>query len=89
MISTSAQILNANLKKLRIRHTLTQERVAELAGLDYKFLQSIENGRRPNVTLQTLDKLAAVFGIKGHQLIALRLPQTTLAKNSVSSRSTQ
>jgi len=78
--SSSASILLKNIKLLRERHGLSQERVAELSGIDYKFYQSIETGRRPNVTLSTLDQIAAAYGIPGHKLISHRLPRTAIAK---------
>jgi len=80
--SSSASLLLKNVKLLRQRHGLTQERVAELSGLDYKFYQSIETGRRPNVTLSTLDQIAGVYGISGHKLISPRLPRTVVPKAS-------
>jgi transcriptional regulator with XRE-family HTH domain len=80
--SSSASLLLKNIKLLRERHELTQERVAELSGIDYKFYQSIETGRRPNVTLSTLGQIAVVYGIPGHKLISSRLPRTTVPKTS-------
>ena len=69
-----------NIKLLRIRHDLTQEGVAELSGIDYKFYQAFETGRRPNVTLSTLDLIAGVYGLTGDKLIGARLPRTTVLK---------
>jgi len=69
-----------NIKLLRIRHDLTQERVAELSGIDYKFYQALETGGRPNVTLSTLDRIAGVYGLTGDKLIGARLPGMTLLK---------
>jgi len=63
-----------------MRHALTQEGVAELAGVDYKFYQAVETGRRPNVTLSTLDQIAKVYGLTGDKLIATRLPRTFVSK---------
>ncbi len=80
MPSASAKILRENLKRLRTRHGLTQEQVAELSRVDYKFYQAIEAGRRPNVTLTTLDQLAVVYGVTGCKLIAERLPKTSVKK---------
>jgi transcriptional regulator with XRE-family HTH domain len=84
--SSSASLLLKNIKLLRERHGLTQERVAELSGIDYKFYQSIETGRRPNVTLSTLDQIAGVYGIPGQKLISPRLPRTTVQKESASKK---
>jgi len=84
--SSSASLLLKNIKLIRERHGLTQERVAELAGIDYKFYQSIEAARRPNVTLSTLDQIAGVYGISGYNLISPRLPRTTVPKASKSTK---
>jgi transcriptional regulator with XRE-family HTH domain len=45
------------IKALREEHGLTQERAAELAGLDARHFQSIEAGQS-NVTMATLHGLA-------------------------------
>lgn len=84
--SSSASLLLKNIKRLRERHGLTQERVAEIAGIDYKFYQSIETGRRPNVTLLTLDQIAGVYGLLGHSLISSRIPRTAIQKASKSKK---
>jgi len=84
--SSSASLLLKNIRLLRERHGLTQERVAELSGIDYKFYQSIETGRRPNVTLSTLDQIAGVYGISGQKLISPRLPRTAIQKASASTK---
>jgi len=50
--------LRAHLRKLREIHTLSQEEVAHLAGIDYKFYQSIEAGRRKELRVSTVERLA-------------------------------
>jgi transcriptional regulator with XRE-family HTH domain len=66
-----------NLLLLRDRHELTQEGLAEAAGFEYKHYQKIESGRRPNLRLDTLERLAQAFGLEAHQLISTRLPKNT------------
>jgi transcriptional regulator with XRE-family HTH domain len=57
------------LRELRISHKLTQERLAELAGIDYKHLQDME-GKCPSApTLVTLEKLAKAFKISLSKLL--------------------
>lgn len=48
----------ARVKELRLANGLTQEQFAERAGLDYKYYQHVEAGRRPNLGLDTLLKIA-------------------------------
>ena len=42
MASPSSTRFLKNIKLLRIRHDLTQERVAELSGIDYKFYKRLK-----------------------------------------------
>ena len=77
----SAKILSEKLRLLRTRHDLTQESVAQMAGISYKYYQEIEAGRRAGLKLSTVDRLAEVFGIGGHQLFAEPLPTTKLKKS--------
>lgn len=73
----SAKLLVRNLKALRRRHGLTQEEFAEAAGMDAKYYQHIEAGRRSHVRLDTLDRLASAVQLHGGHLILPDLPETT------------
>lgn len=44
------------IKKLRIEQGLSQERLSELAGLDPKYINKLENGRF-NLTVPTLERI--------------------------------
>ena len=46
------------LKKLRKAKGLTQEALAQRAGVDYKYLQKLEGGNPSSPTLATMEKLA-------------------------------
>ena len=48
-----------------------------MAGFEYKHYQKIESGRRPNLRLDTLEKLAHAFGLEANQLISMDLPEDT------------
>ena len=61
--------LRANLRRIRLAKELTQQGVADLAGVDYKYLQNIEAGRWPNLTLATLQKLADALDVKAWELL--------------------
>jgi transcriptional regulator with XRE-family HTH domain len=74
------------LRDLRRRNGLTQEAFAELSGLGFKFYQAIEAGRKSNLTLATLHKIAEAYGIGIHQLLAPRIPRTRLAETAVRGR---
>lgn len=57
------------VKKLRRKRHLTQEKFAELAEIDYKYLQRIEGKTPPNIRLETIEKLAKTLKIKPSELL--------------------
>jgi len=62
-------MLSSNIKKLRKKHHLSQEQLAQKAGITYSTLIKIESGSNKNPTLETLTKLANVFKIKIDELV--------------------
>ncbi len=56
------------LRTLRRERGLSQEELANLAGLDRTYISSCEAGRR-NVTLRTITRLAAALGVDADVLI--------------------
>jgi len=63
----------ASLKALRLRAGLTQEALAEKAGIDRSWLNQMETGKRP-ITRSPAAKLAAVFGVSPAELGAEKPP---------------
>lgn len=61
MITVSAKFGRV-VAKARIKQGLSQERVAELAGLDRTFISLIERGRR-RATLETAVAIAQALGV--------------------------
>lgn len=61
--------LGKRLKDLRKKKKLTQERLAGLAGLEYKYIQRLESKKPSSPTLNTLEKLAKAFNIRISKLI--------------------
>ena len=53
---------------------MTQEQFAERAGISYKYYQQIETGRKPDLRLSTLERLAKAHGLEVYQLLSPRLP---------------
>lgn len=51
------------LKELRTTRKMSQENLANTAGIDRTYLQSIEKGDR-NVSLETIEKLAIALQIE-------------------------
>jgi transcriptional regulator with XRE-family HTH domain len=69
--------VSVRLRLLRQRHGVTQEEFAELAGVSYKFYQQIEAGRKKQIWLETVERLAAGFGLEAWQLLAPAVPAHT------------
>lgn len=50
--------LAAKIKQLRAKKKMTQERLAELSGVDYKHIQLLESKNPPFARIDTLEKIA-------------------------------
>jgi len=61
--------LGHKIRAFRQKAGYTQERLAELAGLDYKYLQRIEGKNTPNLKIDTIEKLAKALRIKPAKLL--------------------
>lgn len=55
--------LAKRIRDLRKKHKLTQEKLSELADVDYKHIQLLESKRALAPTLTTIEKLAKAFKI--------------------------
>lgn len=65
----TATRLLARVKEFREARGLSQEAFAEKAGLGYKYYQHVEAGRRRDIRLSTLEKLAKACGLKLRDLL--------------------
>jgi len=72
--------LLARLKQLRKIHGYTQEVAAERAGLSYKHYQAVEAGRKQELRLSTLERLARAYDLELHELFAPDLPRSVLQR---------
>lgn len=61
--------IGKNIKKFRIKAGFTQEQLAEVAGIDYKYLQRLEGKVPPNIKADTIAKLAKALKINGSKLL--------------------
>lgn len=76
MTNDFAKRLLDRVRKLREAHELSQEAFAERAGLKYKHYQAVEAGRKPNIQLCTLVKMAKALGLQPWELLKFdRSPQ--------------
>jgi transcriptional regulator with XRE-family HTH domain len=74
--------LLVRLKQLRKAHGLTQERFSELAGISYKYYQAVEGGRKRELRLSTLERLARAYSVQVWELLAPELPETRVKAGS-------
>lgn len=51
-------LLGKRVKELRKKAGITQEKLASLTGIDYKYIQKIEGKTPPAVRIDTIEKLA-------------------------------
>lgn len=64
-------IIAKNLRELRRASGLSQEELADRAGLHRTYVSSVERGER-NLTVGSLEKLATALGCKFIDLVASR-----------------
>lgn len=65
----SCQTQEQKIKKLRRQHKLSQENLAQKAGITYSTLIKLESGANKNPTISTLKKIAATFRVSLDRLI--------------------
>jgi transcriptional regulator with XRE-family HTH domain len=54
--------LGERIRQLRHEAKISQEKLAELSGLDRTYINGVENGRR-NISIINIEKIASAFGI--------------------------
>ena len=64
------------LQEIRRSREMTQERLAEVSGLERAYVSNAETGRR-NATLTTIYKLAGALGVDPAELVAGTGPRRT------------
>jgi transcriptional regulator with XRE-family HTH domain len=62
------RLVGKNLKRIREKKGLTQERLAEISGFSQQYISGIEQGRR-NPTIITLYELAVSLGVNHVELV--------------------
>jgi transcriptional regulator with XRE-family HTH domain len=61
------------LRELRVRRGVSQERLAEIAGIDRTYVSGCERGRR-NIGLENLVKLARALDCEAGELLSNQMP---------------
>lgn len=62
-------MLSQNIKKLRKKHKLSQEKLAKKAGITYSTLIKLETGANDNPTIKTLKRIADALNVSIDKLI--------------------
>jgi transcriptional regulator with XRE-family HTH domain len=66
---TISNKVGEKIRQLRQEKGLKQEEFAELAGIDYSYLNQLENGKR-NPTVEMLDKIAKALDTTPENLLS-------------------
>lgn len=66
---TALAILQKNLRNLRLRMNLTQEKAAEKIGISYRHFQAIESEKREGLQLATVERVARGLKVEIWQLL--------------------
>ena len=61
-------LVGENVRKVRLKRGLTQERFAEKSGFSQQYLSSLENRRR-NPSIVTIYELATALGVSHLELL--------------------
>ncbi len=80
MVIETTKRLVARVKQFRLANGLTQEQFAERADLDPKYYQHVEAGRKSNLGLETLLKLAKGTGLELWELLKFDTEPLALAE---------
>lgn len=67
-MATLTQKLGSRIRKVRKQRNLTQEKLADLAGIDYTYLNMIEAGKR-NPSIKKLAKIARALQVSLTELL--------------------
>lgn len=61
--------LGLRLRQLRKKHKYTQEKLSELAEVDYKHIQLLESRKPPAIKIDTIEKIAKAFDMSVSKLL--------------------
>ena len=57
------------IRELRRKRVYTQEKLSEMANIDYKYIQKIEGKNPPALKIDTIGKLAKALKVKPAELL--------------------
>jgi transcriptional regulator with XRE-family HTH domain len=62
-------LLGRQIKEIRLQKGYTQQQLAELAKIDYKYLQKIEGKNPPALKIDTIERIAMALKVKPAELL--------------------
>lgn len=80
MPSRLLERLIERIRQLREQRGLTQEAFAEEAEISYKYYQAVEAGRKIDLRLSTLERLAKAHGVEVWELLLPQMPTGGIAE---------
>jgi len=83
MQSETAKRLLEKLKQLRLRRGLSQEKFSEVSHFGYKYYQALEAGRKKDLRLSTLVRLAQAHDLEVWELLLPDMPAQAVAEPAV------
>lgn len=63
-------LLAENIKRLKVKKGYSSYKIAKLSGVAESTLSLIENGKRKNVTMETVQKIASALNVSTEELVA-------------------
>lgn len=81
MESEASSHLLKRIRQLRRDRALTQEAFAEVAKISYKYYQAIEAGRKIDLRLSTLERLAHAHGLEVWEFLLPAPPLQAVAED--------
>jgi transcriptional regulator with XRE-family HTH domain len=85
-VATALNRFLTRLLELRNKHNLTQEQFSELSGMSYKYYQALEAGRKREVRLSTLERVARAYGVEVYELLSPKPPKTKVGAKAAQRR---
>lgn len=70
MEKPARRLLGERVRELRLKTGMTQEKLAALTGIDYKYIQKIEGKNPPAVRIDTIEKLAMALKVSTAKLFS-------------------
>lgn len=56
--------LGKRIKELRVKRCYTQEKLSEIADIDYKYIQRIEGKNPPSLKINTIERIAKALKVR-------------------------